>query len=73
MAINRKTGRPNDAFTRVELLVVLAVGIVLAALLVPALVRNKVNTVRLQCVSNLKQVAPAELTWRHDLDIGALH
>ena len=44
----------NQAFTLVEMLVVIAVIGILAALLLPALSASKAATRRLTCVNNLK-------------------
>ena len=49
----------NRAFTLVELLVVLAILALLTATLLPALAGTKINTKRIQCLSNLHQLYAA--------------
>ena len=56
--------QPKDAFTLVELLVVITVIAILAALLLPALTTAKAAAKRAQCVDNLRQLGlAAQMYW----------
>ena len=61
----RSNGRAS-AFTFVELLCVIGVVLILAALLLPALDQGKYRARRLQCASNLKETGVAFHVFAHD-------
>jgi len=69
MARNRLSGdrsRFNRAFTLLELLCVIAVIAILAALLLPALSEAKARARRIQCVSHLRQLGIGFQSFAHD-------
>ena len=60
--------QPARGFTLIELLVTIAIIIVLASLLLPALARAKEHARRAKCISNLRQVAVATKLFAFDHD-----
>jgi prepilin-type processing-associated H-X9-DG protein len=60
--------RRENAFERVELLVVLGAIVALGCVLLTTLTRSKTGSDRHQCISNLKRIVLAELTWMYDND-----
>jgi prepilin-type processing-associated H-X9-DG protein len=55
----RQLGLPNGCFTLLELMTVVGVIVMLAALLLPALAGARMAAYRIQCASNLKQIGTA--------------
>lgn len=66
--MNIKTNNSLRALTLIEVLVVVAVVLVLAGVLLPALAKSKAKSSRAGCQNNLKQIGLAVRTWEGDYD-----
>jgi prepilin-type N-terminal cleavage/methylation domain-containing protein len=63
-----KTRPRKKQFSLMELLIVIAIISILAALLFPALVRARRKTLEISCLSNLKQMGLASMEYMNDYD-----
>ena len=60
--------RTHSAFTLIELLVVIAIIAILAAILFPVFAQARASARKASCISNMKQLALAELMYVQDYD-----
>jgi competence protein ComGC len=56
----------SEAFTRIELIVVIVVGFVLLSMLIPTRQRACCKASRISCMNNLKQIGTAYRIWEND-------
>ena len=58
--------RSQSGFTLVEIMIVVAIIGLLAAIAVPNFVKSRTSSRRSVCIANLKQMADAKVTWAMD-------
>jgi competence protein ComGC len=60
------TIQKSEAFTRIELVVVIVVGLVVLVLLPPSFSRATAKAPRIECINHLKQIGTAYRIWSND-------
>ena len=64
----RTNRKKEQGFTALEMMVVIAVVVLLAVLVLPSMTRTNRRSPRINCVSNLKQIAVGFRIWSNDHD-----
>src|SRR5688572_10747769 len=65
---HRRRQRPPSGFTLIELLVVIAIIAILAAILFPVFAQARAKARQAACLSNMKQIGLAVMTYVQDYD-----
>ena len=60
--------KKTQGFTLVEIMIVVAIIGILAAIAVPNFVKNRNESQRRTCISNMRQIVTALENWKSDLD-----
>ncbi len=68
MSISKSSSHRSKGFTLIEILVVIAIIAILAAILFPVFARARENARRSSCQSNLKQIGLAMMQYTQDFD-----
>ena len=71
-ASGRKHGRAEDAFTKIELIVIVGTVLLLLCLALPALVKARHSAELSQCKGNLKQITLGFSLWMEDAEVQQL-